>query len=426
MFRATDFCRVCDDKMQASILRDFKSHKIGDFTMDFGAMKNDLYNYGVFDAWQYVVNTNKQIAIAEFCRDMIKDLISNFGQRHDTWRTNLFNQLYNQKEERKMLSISVDELPDTKIAICDKEIEISFLLDKLTKDFFQYIRNSFDSMSQVANSALLASEAKMVDTVHFQKMQEVFNKATYATAFPSVTNWYNTIETDGLYKYINDFCNRIKHVHDVYFEFSASLFDSKVESVITAFSKKSNPHARMDLISNVDALLDFTEQSYQTFLSILMNEVVKKTFVGFRLQQLNIYQQKFKDDPSNNFAIAFFESSLDIADMPEAIEVLLIQKLSDGNIESRNCKIDSIYVKKPNVGNEYFCKYTANEPMVEDSLMYFRKYTLYKPTSTDLPLIFQAMQLWTKEPVFYHRNPYMSIKTVSDDEYFLKRVQLPI
>lgn len=394
--------------------------------MDFGALKTDLYNYGVFDAWQYVINTNKQIATAKFCRDTIKDLISNFGQKHDAWRTDLFNQLLNQKEERKVLSISVDELPDSKIVICDKEVETSFLLDKLTKDFFQYIRNSFDSMSQVANSALLASVAKKVDSVHFQKMLEVFNQTTYATAFPLIANWYNTTEADGLYNYINDFCNRIKHVHDVYFEFTASLFDSKVESVITAFNKKSNPHSKMDLINSVDTILDFTDQSYQNFLSILTNEIVKRAFVGFRLQQLNVYQQKFKNDPSNNFAIAFFESSLDIAYMPDEIEVLLIQKLSDGNIESRNCKIDSIYVKKPNVANEYFCMHTANEPMAEDSLIYFRKYTLYKPASTEVPLIIRAMQLWTKEPIFYHRNPYMSIETVSDDEYFLKRVQLPI
>ena len=42
-----------------------------------------------------------------------------------------------------------------------------------------------------------------------------------------------------------------------------------------------------------------------------------------------------------------------------------------------------------------------------------------------LPLQFQAMTDEKQKGTFYHSNPFMDIRTISDDDEFLKRVQLP-
>ena len=38
-------------------------------------LKNELYEHGVYDAYQFVENTRKTIMTAEFCKDTIAALI---------------------------------------------------------------------------------------------------------------------------------------------------------------------------------------------------------------------------------------------------------------------------------------------------------------------------------------------------------------
>lgn len=394
--------------------------------MDYSALKTDLYQFGVYDAWQYVENTCKQIETAEFCRDIISDVIIDLGEKHESWLTDLYGRLFSQDEEKKVISITDESLPNSTVKVGNRQIEAGFLLDKLTKDFFQYIRNSFDSISQIANSALLASMAKKTDSVDFPKMLDVFNRTTYSTSFPAICNWYNSISSAALFIYIDAFCNRTKHTLDVYLELSMSLLDSKTEAIISPFSKKAVSHGKRDLLSGIDVILDFTKQSFLTFLNELQNECPKRIYVATRYHQLFAYQQKFKTDSSNDFSIVYIETNLDITALPQNIEVLLINQSTEGEIISSNCKFDTIYVKRQNSNNDYIAKYTAIGPLGEDNMKVFRKYELYTPRSTELPMMLQAMRDWKKTSVFYHANPYVRIKTVSDDEEFLARIQLPI
>lgn len=110
--------------------------------------------------------------------------------------------------------------------------------------------------------------------------------------------------------------------------------------------------------------------------------------------------------------------------MPDEIEVLLVCEI-DGEITANNCPINTIYIKDPQTDHNYIGRYITTDICGDDTLLKYRKYQKYPYIEGTLPLCFQAMSEAENKGVFYHANPFMDITTISDDEDFLKRVQLP-
>ena len=50
-------------------------------TLDGKIIENELYDNGIYEAWQFVKNTNKTFDIAEYCKNTISDLISTMEKR---------------------------------------------------------------------------------------------------------------------------------------------------------------------------------------------------------------------------------------------------------------------------------------------------------------------------------------------------------
>lgn len=92
-----------------------------------------------------------------------------------------------QEGKVKKVSITTESLPNYVTSIAGKDVPAAFLLNKLTKDFFQYSRNVFDSISQIANVSLLGSKAKKPDSVDFPAMLKTFNQPTYSQDFPDIS-----------------------------------------------------------------------------------------------------------------------------------------------------------------------------------------------------------------------------------------------
>ena len=61
----------------------------------------------------------------------------------------------------------------------------------------------------------------------------------------------------------------------------------------------------------------------------------------------------------------------------------------------------------------------------DDTFLQYRRYKKEPYHEGTLPLQFQAMKDEKQKGTFYHSNPFMDIRTISDDDEFLKRVQLP-
>ena len=97
----------------------------------------DFYNNGIYDAWQFVINTKETLDTAEYCKDTILRLFDRTTEEFDEWRESLMNSFFENQNDEKELVVQKDSLPTTLTSIVGKDIQVSFLLNKLIKDFFQ-------------------------------------------------------------------------------------------------------------------------------------------------------------------------------------------------------------------------------------------------------------------------------------------------
>ena len=387
-------------------------------------LENQLFDNGVYNAWQFIINTEKTIFTVKYCKEVILALITKMADQHDEWKNNLFDQLMSQNGKIKCITVTTNSLPKYEISIADKETSVSFLLNKLIKDFFQYSRNVFDSMAQVANAACLAFKAKKVDSVDFPFMLRVFQQQTYSQAFPTMDAWFLSISDSDQFKYINAFSNRTKHTCDVYLKVSMALLGDENESVLNPFYQKDVQQGKQDIAIYLSAIYDFIENAYQGFLASLEVEFPKKIFVMNRFHQIKIYQQYMKENSNSSFSMAYIDASGNIDSLADEIQLLFLKE-SDGVFYGKNCSIDTIYIKDPEQEHYYIGKYVAVDSYGDDTLLGYRNYRKVPYQEGTLPLNFQAMIDEKQKNVFYHSNMFMDIITVSDDDDFIKRVQLP-
>ena len=383
-----------------------------------------LYDNEVYDSYQFIMNTLKTIKTAFFCKESILSLISKMTEEQRKWQSDFYNELLEQSGPIKKIALTYDRMPTYSFNIADIETNIPFLLDKLTKDFFQYVRNAFDCMSQAANSACLSTRAKNIESVDFTKMKNVFEQQSYSQDFPSISQWYTNVANCDEFKYIENFNNRTKHICDVYIKLSMSLIGQGEESTINPFYKKKQQHEKQDISEYLTEIYDFVSKAYHDFMTALKTEIVKKLYIANRYHKVKVFQQKIKDNADNGFSMVYIDATCDIVNMPDKIEVLLIHE-ADEEISARNCPVGTIYIKDPNQDDNYIGKYVAQDQCGDDTLIKYRKYQKVIPEPNKPALLFQAMIADENKNVFYHANQFMDIITVSDDPDFSKSVQLP-
>lgn len=383
-----------------------------------------LYDNEVYDSSQFIINTLKTLKTALFCKESIVSLISKMTEEQQKWQSDFFSELIEQPGPIKKVALTYDRMPTYSFTVSDIETNIPFLLDKLTKDFFQYVRNAFDCMSQAANAACLSTRAKNIESVDFSRMKTVFEQPSYSQDFPNISSWYTSISNCDEFKYIADFNNRTKHICDVYIKLSMSLIGKGEESTINPFYKQNQQHEKQDISEYLTKIYDFVSQAYNNFITALKTEIVKKLYIENRYHKVKIYQQKFKDNPDNGFSMVYIDATCNITNMPDKIEVLLIDE-DDEKISAKNCPVKTIYIKDPNEDHSYIGKYVTQDNCGDDTLLKYRRYQKFIPGASGLSLAFQAMTADESKNVFYHANPFMDITTVSDDQDFLNRVQLP-
>lgn len=331
-------------------------------------LENDFYNNGIYDAWQFVINTKETLDTAEYCKDTILRLLDRTTEDFDEWRESLLNSFFENQNDEKELVVQKDSLPTTLTSIVGKDIQVPFLLNKLIKDFFQYSRNVFDSISQIANASLLGNKAKKIDSVDFPAMLKKFNQQTYSQNFPYISNWYNNIEKDTKYKYIDAFNNRTKHTCDVGLKLGVGLLDSNYVSDINPFFRKSIQNDKKSINTYLDEIFNYVSNSFDSFLVELVKEYPKKLYFDNRYNKLNGFQGKMLDSPDSDFAFVYIETSTVMSAMPNEINVLLLNQI-DGTIYGMNCNFNTILVKKKGTENEYIGRYIAVDNQIDDTLI---------------------------------------------------------
>lgn len=330
-----------------------------------------LAEHRVFDAWQFLANTNNNILIAEYCSKIIEKSIEKIILEHDNFQTKLNNQIQcTIKEGGGSISMGIDDIPQNTVTILEMEVSLYFIIEKYLKDFFQYIRNSFDIVGQFLNAALLANVGLNIDIVDFQSIYNEFKK--YKDIFPKIFKAVENTKHNEIYKYISAFNNRVKHTYDVQNIISLSIFDDKKKIVISEFQKYGKVYPEEDMLNKINEVLVFTQKAIDNIIDSSYSEIKLYRFNKNRIHDVYYYVQDMKN-VSSNFTTIHIEVGNDTLELPSEIGVLLLKE-KENEIEAINCDYEDILIK--NSSGKYIGRFITEDKIEKDGLIKYRKYKL--------------------------------------------------
>ncbi len=336
-------------------------------TIDY---KKFLVDHYVFDSWQFLVNAQKNIATADYCYKVVKKLLSKMEEEHLEWQDEFKKRITDLGTEKGSISIGYDDMPQYNLNVLGMDVGYPFFVDKYVKDFFQYLRNAFDSIAQAVNTALLANESKNIERVDFIKIYTALSSASFSQKFPKTLDWFSVVKDSSEFSYISEFNNRIKHISDARVIMSQNLFNDDKTNKIDAFFKKGIQFSEQDILTITEGVMGFVNDKFKVFLDVLTEEIKLDTFSKGRIHNLNFYGQQIKNDPDSSFNVIFIEVESSIDELEDIIRILLINKNDD--IYSMNCDYDEILVRDQN--EKYIGKFILDDVSTEDGLLRYRKY----------------------------------------------------
>lgn len=380
------------------------------------SMKKELVSHKVYSAWQFITYTEKNIDTVQYCADTINNIIGKMTMKTVRWQQDIFTDFVDDvtKDGKKVkrLSVTTENSPVYEVRVAGEKIDPWFLFDKLLRDFFQYTMNAFDSMSQIINAGLLANKGKKIDSVDIQKMMATFNQQTYSIAFPKMQAWLNKTTQSKEFQYIEAINNRTKHTADIANNLSMGILGSSNTTEIGPFFRKDVQHDKIELSDQLQATLDFLNNSWNDFLTVFQEEYVRDVYTENR-------KQKLKDEPDQDLSYAYISADTTFDAMPEELYILLVSE-NENEVYAHECLFDTILVTGTN-NLDVLGRYRAEDVIGDDSLLHYRKYV------KDRTVIGGACMLYVHQEntVFYHKNPYFNVESVSDDETFLARTSFP-
>lgn len=385
------------------------------------SFQKDLLDHKIYSAWQFIIYTRKNIETVEYCYNIINNIIEKLTLKTVRWQQNLFNEFAEDVivdgKTGKRVSVTTKNQPIYDLRVAGEKVNPWFLFDKLLRDFYQYSMNALDSVSQIANAGLLANRGKKVDVVDFQRISDTFMQQTYQTAFPKTSQWFQNTYNSSEFKYLEAINNRTKHTSDIANKLSMGILGSGNITEIGPFFRKGSQHNKKDLLNQLQASLDFLNQVWKDFLDVFCLEYPFDNFIENRTHSISgVYQCKFKEDVAHSCSYAYITNS-SFDNMPDELYVLFAYDKDE--IDARVCPFDTIIIRKDE--HTILGRYKAEEPVGEDCLLFYRKYVKDNSNGT-LCLFFEQKG---KETKFYHANPFFNLTTVSDDDEFIKRTQLP-
>lgn len=392
------------------------------FDNDYDFQK-ELLGRNIYTSWQFITYTRKNIAIVEYCFEIIRNIIEKMTVKTVRWEQDLFSdfmeEVVGSGKRMKRVSVTTDNQPIYELRVAGEKIDPWFLFDKLLRDFYQYSMNSLDSISQIANAGLLGNRGKKVDVVDFQKMASTFAQQTYKTDFPQVAAWFEHVNYSDEFKYIEAINNRTKHTADIANKLAMGILGSGNKTEIGPFFRKESQHDEKELTDQLQATIDFIHTEWDSFLNVFCSEIALEKYIDNRCHEIGgVYQQRLKDEPNQDLSYAFIQSEGDFNSMPSELYVLFAYD-RDGEIAAHVCPFDNIFVRKGE--REILGRYIASEAIGDDCLLQYRKYVKDEGTS-GAACMFYATQ---EKSIFYHSNPFFSVTTVSNDNEFLHRSSLP-
>lgn len=391
---------------------------------DHSLLKKDLIVHKIYSSWQFIEYAGKNIATVHYCEDTINNIINKMTMKTVRWQQDLVSDFVDDITEDgkkvKRLSVTTENTPAYELRVAGEKVDPWFLFDKLLRDFFQYTMNTFDSISQIINSGLLANNGKKVDSVDIQIMTRTFNQQTYSAAFPKMQTWLNKISQSHEFLYIEAINNRTKHTADIANKLSMGILGSSNSTEIGPFFRKEVQHDKTELSDQLQATVDFLNSSWDEFLDVFKEEYIRDVYTQNRRHAISgVRQQKLKDKPDQDLSYAYISADSTFDFMPDELYILLVSE-KENEVYSHECPFDKILVTGAN-NMDILGRYCAEDVIGDDCLLHYRKYVKDKKVTGGICMVYSHQQ----DTVFYHGNPYFNVESVSNDEDFLKRTSLP-
>ena len=332
--------------------------------------KGFLAEHHVFDAWQFLLNTQENINISEYCSKVIKNAISEILKEHHSFQEEL-----NEKIEKLIdkgggsMGLTGNDIPKNEINILGINVSLHFIVDKYIKDFFQYARNSFDIIGQLINASILANKGLDTDKVDFFNVYKELKK--YKSTFHKTFNSMKSIKSNKTFKYISAFNNRIKHTYDVKSIISLSIFGDRKNIFLNEFQKYGNTYPKEEIVKKIDEIFVFIQMALTDILNAVYSEVNLDRFNNNRIHDLFYYYQDMKDS-SNNLIAIYIKTEKERTELPNELRMLLLKKKEE--IEAYNCDYDDILVRDKN--DNFIGRFIAKESVEKDGLIKYRRYIL--------------------------------------------------
>lgn len=387
-------------------------------------LKRELIEHKIFSAWQFMEYTEKNIATVEYCANTIDSLIKKMTMKTVRWQQDISADFVDDVTEDgkpvKRLSVTTENSPTYEVRVAGEKVDPWFLFDKLLRDFFQYIMNSFDSISQIINAGLLANRGKKVDSCDIQMMIKCFDQQTYSTSFPQMHAWLDNLSNSTEFQYIEAINNRTKHTADIANKLSMGILGSPNTTQIGSFFRKGEPHEKKELNDQLQASFKFLKDSWKDFLNVFKAEYVKDIYTENRRHNITgVRQQKLKDQPGQDLSYAYISAETTFDAMPDEIYVLLVNDNGE-DVFAHESPFSTILVTGDTNIN-VLGRYIVDEEIGDDCLLHYRKYIKDKNVQ-GISCVFCIQR---EKNVFYHKNPYFNVESVSDDQEFLMRTSLP-
>lgn len=345
--------------------------------IDFKKFKEHCVEYHIFDSYQYAEGMIENIRTANYCLEMINTLISYRNHTHLQFQEKISQSLSEQLESNQTatVGISAGDLPNDNFEILGLPVSCAWLLEKYIKDYFQYIRNAYDSIAQVINFALIAGDNNLDNEwVDFGKVKNKFSQK-YKAVFPLTEALLEQTSNSLEYSYICDYNNRTKHIKSVKTKISNELFGDGSTYKLLGFEKKDSVHSDEDIQSIIRTVFDFTDNFIDEIFKIIIDESKQKKYTSHRIQELKFYSQSFYNDTKSSFTNIFIKAENSISELPDIIEVLAIRTGKD-IISASNVNIDVLLVCTDEGKNPMGCvgQFVAEKPLKNDGLYHYRRF----------------------------------------------------
>ena len=164
-----------------------------------------------------------------------------------------------RREEEKYSFLQGDLMP-----FADRNVSRLFLNSLYVKNFYQYSRNAFDYVSHLINEFFIEDNEK-IDDCDFYK---AYFKRKYISN-DSAKKWIEEVFASEEFKYINDYCNQIKHNYDMGIRHMLDTSTFEISCQIPEFEKGGIVYSSEDGLKKMETTHEYVAKVLVAFIEII-------------------------------------------------------------------------------------------------------------------------------------------------------------